>query len=165
MDPNQKPVASQPKLNIWLIVSIVLAVALVGVLAANFVGGKKGGADSEFVIVDKNQASDSLIDFINKVYGAQVGTAALKESNEQNGLYKVDLTVTDANGQNIDQTVFLSQDGKLFIPQVIDIAQVSTQFDALQQQQQPAVNANTNASSEVPAEESTPAAENTNVAE
>lgn len=161
MDQNQKPAAKIP--NIWLVVSIVLAIALVGVLAANVVKKEGGDEKGKIVVVEPEKAGGSLLDFINKVYGPQVGTATLKEVTEENGLYKVSLTVVDNTGAPVEQTVFLTRDAKLFIPQAIDIESVLAQFDALQQQQQPAVN--TNAASEVPAEQTPSTQENLNVNE
>lgn len=125
------------KSNPWIIVSIVLALALVVVSLMSF-GGLTGSKD-KMTVLSSDQAGTQLLAFINQVYSAQVGTAALKSVTEENGLYKVTVTVTNpTTNQPEDQPVYVSRDGKLFIPQVIDIDKTKTDFEAFQQQQQQA---------------------------
>lgn len=148
MSPTTSPQPTPMKkpMNIWVIISIVLAIALIGVSVYAF-GPMKTSQNGSMVVKSSDQASADLISFINKVYGAQVGNATLKSTSEQSGLYEVALSIS-ANGTPTDQTVYVTKDGKFFIPQVIDIADVSQQFETYQQQQQQqggaAVNTNTN---------------------
>ena len=127
MESEQRGVAK--KMNIWLIVSVVLAIALVGVFATNLT--KK---DGDLKIVKPEEASTLLLDFINEVYGPQVGEATLKSTAEENGLYKVELTVMD-QGQPLDQTIYVTKDAKLFIPQAIEIEDALAKFQEFQNQQ------------------------------
>lgn len=137
------PKAPGKTMNIWLIVSIVLAVALVGTVAYAFMGKKMpaiGGGDkagAELVAIGTDEAGNSLISFINEVYGERVGQVTLKGVAEKNGLYEVTFVMT-SNGTPTDQIVFVTKDGKIFIPQVIDIAEMKTQFQEYQAQQQAA---------------------------
>lgn len=145
--PAPRPMAAAKKPNIWLVISIILAIALVGVVAVMMLQNKGG-----ITVLTPDKAGSTLISFINKVYGQQVGTATLKTITDENGLYKIVLTVTQNNAP-VDQTVYVSKDGKLFIPQALNIEDMLKQFEAYQAQQQnpttpPAdtnVNDNTNA--------------------
>ncbi|MFA6410821.1 MAG: hypothetical protein WCW26_04590 [Candidatus Buchananbacteria bacterium] len=134
METTAKPVAKKP--NIWLIVSIVLAVILVIVagLALAKTMGSKTNESGKMVVLSSDDASKKLLSFINEVYGAQVGPATLKGVVETSGLYEVTVTISDS-GKDVDQKVYISKDGSLFIPQAMNIADVLTQFKAYQQQQ------------------------------
>jgi hypothetical protein len=129
--PNSPVSAGKEKPSIWFYTSIVLTIALVVLAVVTTI--KLSGSQKD--VLSAEQAADQLLDFINEVYGAQVGQATLKSVNEQNGLYQVTVTVT-ANGQPLDQSVFVTRDGKLFIPQTVDIEQLRGQFQALQQESQ-----------------------------
>lgn len=120
------------KLNIWLVVSIILAVALIAVLAFYNMGDKE-----EMIIIPSEEAGDKLLNFINEVYGPQVGLATLKEVVEKSGLYEVSVTLTD-QGQPVDQVVFITKDGEFFIPQALEIKEMLSQLEAWKQQQQAA---------------------------
>lgn len=129
MDPTPKPV--DKKFNIWLVISIILMIALISVLATNVFKNKQ----TKLITIPPDQAASKLVDFINKIYGPQVGIATLKSVSEENGLYKVEVKVIN-NNESIDQTIFITYDGKLFIPQTIDIEDVLAQYEAFQKQQQ-----------------------------
>lgn len=132
MDQTDQPKAKKP--NIWFIISLVLAIALIGVLVANYGSPKEEG---DLVVVQADAAALNLLDFINEVYGPQIGSVTLKGVEEKNGLYQVTISITN-NGQPVDEVVFLTRDGKLFIPQVLDIEdnlQRFHEFQAAQQQQ------------------------------
>lgn len=154
--PNQttmpKPSGSKP--NVWLIVSIVLAVILVAVLALSYTGKLGTQSSSGLVAVSAQQASDKLLDFLNKTYGSQLSNLTVKGVTEESGLYKVNFSLTDpTTGQAVDQPAYITKDGAKFIPQSIDIAATLTQFETLQQQQQaaPAAGTNTNTANPTPA--------------
>jgi len=126
---------SSKKLNPWLIVSIILAIILIVVLAIKIFGTKP--ADDGLTVLAPEAASDSLMDFINKIYGPQIGNATFKTVVKENGLYKVTVGIVDPqSGQPVDQDVYVTVDGKLFIPQIINIATTLEQFEAFQQAQQ-----------------------------
>lgn len=130
------PSGANQQSKLWMIVSVVLFIALIAVVA--FFAVKPGAlspSSSNAPVVKADDAAASLVDFINKIYSQQVGTATLKSVVEENGLYKVTVGIT-ANGSPVDQEVYLTRDGKLFIPQVIKIDDVLAQYQQYQQQQQ-----------------------------
>lgn len=152
-----KPQSPEKKPNVLLIICIILAIALVGLIG--FVVyekvGAKGTASPKMAVLSSDQASKDLVDFINEVYGPRIGPVTLKSVSDENGLYKVVLTVTE-NGAPSDQEVYVTKDGKIFVPQAIDIATMKEQFKTYQAQQEaaPADSAATGAApAEVPAEE------------
>ncbi len=132
--PTPKALPGKP-MNVWMITTIVLAVALVGVVAFMLLGGSALLNKGDMVIVKSDKAASDLIDFINEVYGERVGQVTLKGVVEKNGLYEVTFVMT-ADGQPTDQVVFVTKDGKVFIPQVIDIADMKDQYKQYQAQMQ-----------------------------
>jgi len=128
--PRPMPRSTGKKTNIWLIVSIILAIALVGVLAFY----KISQDQSDLVVIPADEAGDKLLSFINDIYGPQVGVATLKGVAEKNGLYEITVTVTDQQGQPVEQVIFITLDGEFFIPQALDIEDLRSQFQAWQQQ-------------------------------
>ncbi len=146
MEIKKKETKSEP--NIWLIVSIVLAVALVGALAVALKpdllsGNKDKSSDAEFVPISKEEASTKLVSFISEVYGSQIGTPTVTEVNEKYGLFEVKLNIV-ADGQPRDEITFVTKDGKLFIPNVLIMEEALQQFRDWQKEQQ-------NVQAEVPA--------------
>lgn len=141
MNANSKPEAKEPislpaekKPNIWLVISIILAIALVGVIFTNYSGSENGG-EEEDNIIESDTVGQTLLNFINEVYGAQIGTAVLSGVVVQSGLYEVKVSVIDSQtNQPIEQTIFITKDGKYFVPQIVDIEAVLGQFRTLQQQ-------------------------------
>jgi len=138
MEKMEKPVAAKPnKPNIWLIVSIILAIGLVivigVVLTKSFSANKAVG--SKMVTLTSDQAGSKLLSFVNEVYGAQVGPATLKGVSETNGVYEVTLTIM-SQGQPTDQKVYITKDGTLFMPQAMNIADILTQYQTYKQQQE-----------------------------
>ncbi len=128
--PRTETAGGKP-MNAWMIISIILAIALVAVVVTL----NKGG-DPTFKPVSSQDAGKALISFVNEIYGSQIGISTLKTITEKNGMYQATVTVKNA-GQDVDQTVYMSKDGKLFIPQALNIADVTTQYRAYQQSQQP----------------------------
>ena len=120
------------KPNIWLITSVILAIALAASLFTIFSGSQK----NQLTAISADEAGNKLIDFINKIYGAQIGSATLKSVSEKNGLYQATIGLV-GNGQPVEENVFITQDGLLFIPQTINIDETLSQFQALDQQPQP----------------------------
>lgn len=150
MDPNNiskspssssaKPSVLKPRLtgekkNIWPAISILLAIALVVSLSGGFSGklGKSSGSKA----IPAEEASDILLNFVNEVYAAQVGISVLKDVTEVNGLYQVTVTVNNpATNQSIDQVIFVTLNGKMFIPQALNIDDAAGQFRTFLEQQQ-----------------------------
>ena len=119
-------------MNVWAIVSIILAVALIAVLVANYATGGSGINN-----LSADEAGGSLTDFLNKIYGPQLGAITLTSVTEENGLYKITVGLLDqTTNESVDQVVYTTRDGKLFIPQVVNIAEALDQFDAFQEQQE-----------------------------
>ncbi len=123
------------KTNPWMVVSGVLAIALVVSLGMFFSGGLKGGslagADDE---LSADAAAAELLNFVNTVFAPQVGQSELRGVREVNGLYEVTLFIASAPADQTTQIVFVTKNGALFIPQALDIATAQTQFEQLQAQ-------------------------------
>lgn len=118
------PPSSGKSMNVWMIVSAVLAIALIIAIVS---ASKGDSSDPDFKPVSSEEAGSTLLDFVNEVYAGQIGQSILKSVTEKNGMYEVIVTV-NSSGQNIDQTVFMSKDAKLFIPQALDMADVRSQY-------------------------------------
>jgi len=135
METPKKPVAKDQQPNIWPIISGILAIALVGVIV--FYSSGLSSKGDEAVVTDQ-EAADNFLDFITEVYGDQISPINLKEVTETQGLYKVDFTITDT-GQTVDQTVYMTKDGKSFTAQMVVIEEAMQQYReyqaALEQQQ------------------------------
>ena len=137
MDSNQKAKAQGLGSNPWLVISIVLAIALVILISFTFSQkAKDANGSEEIVIISAEQGANTLLDFINELYGPQLGVVTLKEVVEKNNLYHVTLVVLE-DGNPVDQTIFITRDGKFFVPQLVDIGTTLDEFRTFQQQQQP----------------------------
>jgi glutaredoxin len=103
-----------PKTNVWMISTIILAIILVGVLI------RGQGITGQFVTPTAMSAQDAgkkAIDYINQYLLSGAGNATLDSIKEQNGLYNVKLSIS---GRQYDS--YVTTDGKLFFPSVIDIS-------------------------------------------
>lgn len=121
-------------MNPWMVSTAVLGIALVAVLlggGANIFKGSKG-----FSTVSASQGSDLLLSFLTEVYGPEIGTVTFDKITEENGLYKVSATFTK-DGQTNSGDLYLTRDGKLFIPQLINIDEMLTKFRSAQAQPLP----------------------------
>jgi len=105
--------AHKPKQNIWMPIAIILGVLLLISLLFNF-----SGASASVSIA---QASDKALKAINDNLAPQGITATLKDKSEEHGLYKLMLTV---QGQDFD--TYVSKDGALFFPNVVDLDETSS---------------------------------------
>jgi len=134
------PTKSEAKkpMNSLLIVTIILAIALIGVIG--YLAYDKmvvnGGANG-FTVVSSDKAAASLVSFINEVYGDKVGQVTLKSVTEKNGMYEVTLSMSAAgtDGTAADQVVYVTKDAKIFVPQIIDIATMEQQYKDYMAQQ------------------------------
>lgn len=116
--------SSSKPMNAWMIISAVLAIALIIAIVS---ATKGGSSDATFKPVSSDDAGNILLDFVNEIYAGQIGQSTLKSVTEKNGMYEVVVTV-NSNGQDIEQTVFVTRDAKLFIPQALDMADVQQQY-------------------------------------
>jgi len=110
------------KITMWQIATGVLALLLIVSL---FIGGSKGS-------MSKNAAVDKAMNFINENMLQEGITAELKDSEEENGLYKFKIAI---EGQEYDS--YVTQDGKmLFTMPGIDLDQEIP--EAAEEQEAPA---------------------------
>jgi protein-disulfide isomerase len=116
----------------WLIITVILLLC-VTVLALALGQSLTKPAVTMANKLSAEQASKKLNDFLNQMYGQQIGTITIKQISEESGLYKILLTLTN-QGKTNEDTVYLSQDGKFFIPGPQDINQILAQQN---QQTQP----------------------------
>jgi len=155
MSPMEKSTVSKPAetkmsgkpLNVWMIISLVLLIVLAGVIAAalpKFMGGKNA--------VSTKTASGTVLSFVNEIYGAQLGTVTAKgdATTEENGLYKITLVITK-DGAPVEESVYVTKDGKTFIPSgaMIDIAKMREDYKSFQAQQQAAPTGDVNVNADV----------------
>lgn len=111
---------SKPWPNVWMITTFaVLAVFAVSMfLTMQNNGGITGAA---FATVPAQQIGQKTVDFItNDVMGGQ-STATFVNITEKNGLYFVTF---DVEGKAY--SAYVSKDGKMLFPQVLDMTQVSS---------------------------------------
>ena len=100
-----------PKLNVWMVVSVVLLVALVVVYFKGSSINLGGGLSSQ-------EVSDKALSFINKNLVTN-GTASFVSANEVSGMYEVTVLY---QGQNIP--VYMTKDGTfMFLSQPVNITQ------------------------------------------
>lgn len=127
--------SNQPKsINVWLITTVILGLALAwmafgGGLSKNLPDGKGGNNPT----ISAEKAGTDLLVFLNQVYGSTVGEIKSKNVIAQNGLYKVE--VEFPQGQTTaTSSLYLTMDGKLFVPQVIDVEELKAQSEEAKQQ-------------------------------
>lgn len=152
MGQMEKPIIPKPaepkmpgkKMNVWMIVSIILLIILIGIVAA---------ALPKFInknVVSPKVATDAVISFVNEIYGAQLGniTAKNEATEEIIGLYKLYKVtlVLIKDGAPVEEAIYVTKDGKTFIPAgaLIDMAKMKEQFQTMQAQPPPAANVNAN---------------------
>jgi protein-disulfide isomerase len=92
-----------PPINLWMVATIILAVALVFVYLKGF------PTTGMFVGVSSQDAANKAVNYINKNL-VQSGSVTLLSVNEMSGIYKV---VTSYQGQNI--SVYVTKDGKYLV--------------------------------------------------
>jgi protein-disulfide isomerase len=97
--------------NIWLIISIVLFLLLIGSVLTNGFGLKN------LIFKNSDKVAQTTLDYINKNLLAEGYTASLEDSQQlQNGLYKIKFKVED---QEVES--YVSSDGKLLFLQGIEM--------------------------------------------
>lgn len=110
----------------WLILILVLLVCLsvISLVFAQSISKSKMTINK----LSPEQANKKLTSFLNQVYGQQIGKVAINQVKEESGLYKISLTLTNQGKTNTD-TVYMSQDGKFFIPGPQNIDQSLAQLN------------------------------------
>lgn len=107
------------KESFWKSVSIILGILLITSLYFNFSGKPASKVGSEISI---NKAADKAVDYINN-YLLEPGTTATLESKEDRGnLYNLKI---DIGGREYDS--YVTKDGKLLFPNVIDLEETPLQ--------------------------------------
>jgi glutaredoxin len=119
-----------PKMNTWMIVSIVLLVILIGTVIVYGTGVTGMFVSSNSI--KPEEAGVKTIKFINDNLVAPNTTASFVSASEFEGIYNVTVSY---QGRNI--SVFLTKDGSyMFLSAPLDITQqLPTQNDQTQQQQ------------------------------
>jgi predicted DsbA family dithiol-disulfide isomerase len=120
-----------PRMNLWMIATLVLAVVLVVVLL-------KGFSITGWTVLTSQQAADKAIDYINKNL-VQTGNVSLVSVEELSGFYEV---TTSYQGQKIP--VYVTKDGSyLFISQPLnmneEITTTTTQPQKITKKDRPTV--------------------------
>lgn len=112
---------------IWQGISAILIVLLL------ITGYKAFMTDdsSTSAVVTKEVAGEKALEFINDNLVEPGTKATLKEVTEENGMYKLDLNI---KGQEISS--YMSKDGKVFFPSAMDIAEIESQAQASEEQQE-----------------------------
>ena len=121
----------QKNLNIWVITTLILAL-VVGALFIrdNSAKALKGADGKSYPALTSDQAKQRLNDFFTQVYGERI-TVEIKEISEVDGMYKVAVGISDKTQGTQDKgDIYLSRDGKLFIPQALSIDEALTQAQA-----------------------------------
>jgi len=108
------------KKSILIIILVIIIIALVG-------GGifyfkkQKNTPNSSAGVLSSQDAGNKAIDYINKNLLQSGSTASLESTNEENGLYKITIKVSQ-NGKDQSGVVYASRDGSLlFIYPPVDM--------------------------------------------
>jgi len=101
------------------------------ILALFATGCSLTGADSQKILAPE-EAKAKAVDFINNNLMQPGSEVSVKEISEDNNLYKIVLNMS--GGQEI--TSYLSRDGKLFFPQVMDIEEVTKEAEQNKNQEE-----------------------------
>jgi hypothetical protein len=107
-----------PKFNLWILVSLVLALALVLSLVRGWsITGKVTG------VLSGEEAGNKVIEWLTNYYDANGLSISFKLLNttEIGGIYKLSLEATSSQGKEVI-TYYATKDGK-FIPNLIDTSE------------------------------------------
>ena len=107
------------KIHIWKAVSAILGLLFI---LSVFTGGFRGGGGSDISAsgdLSANEAADKAIKFINSNVLTTGQTATLKSIEDDGLLYKMGLAI---NNQEFES--YMTKDGKLVFPSVIEIGEV-----------------------------------------
>ena len=112
MTPKSAPAAASAKKgNPWNIISAILAIALIAILVVN----SSKSDDNGMVALSAQEVETEILNFVDKIYGPQIGVVTPKETTEESGLYKITVGVVDpTTNQPVDQIIYATKDAKLF---------------------------------------------------
>jgi len=123
-----------PKLNLWMIATVILAGALAFVLAGGWtLTGQVVSPDGSTGTLTPEEAANKAIDWISSYYkagGADITITLVDSSETENGIYQFTVKLSSSQGDS-EQNLYVTKDGKLFIPQVIETEEL------IPEQQQP----------------------------
>jgi len=117
-----------PKVNIWMVFALILIAAIGFLFYTKSITGR-------FIGLSAEDAVDKAIKWISNYFQANGQNVSIKLINitEESGLYKFSVEIFLTN-ENFTGTYYVTKDGKLFIPNPIDISQnifgSRTEFDA-----------------------------------
>lgn len=104
-----------PHMNLWMIATFILLIALVVVYLRGF-------SITGFTVMTPEQAAQKTVDWISDFYksrGSSVNITLVNASRTESGVYQFTIKVSGAQGTS-EETYYVSEDGKLFFPQVIE---------------------------------------------
>ncbi|NCF75292.1 MAG: hypothetical protein GWO87_02285 [Xanthomonadaceae bacterium] len=109
-------------INFWLI-SIAFLLIVIAILLVSKNSNVKN------IITNKNtttemtaeEAGTELTNFINEAYSRGIKNIKVAKSEEKNGLYAITAVITSQNDKTSTSTLYITKDGKLFLPDAIDI--------------------------------------------
>jgi len=97
-----------PKLNLWMLISTVLVICLVGVLWFNPLCPSNASSATGLAVLSEDDAGNKAIDYLNNNIVQQGTKASLVSVQEKNGIYEV---MTSYKGNDIP--IYITKDGSL----------------------------------------------------
>lgn len=79
--------------------------------------------------ITKNSKVNNAIDYLNSDVLSGFATAELESVSENNGMYIMEVTLTSSAGEAQAATIYLSKDGELMFPTVIEIGESTGTVD------------------------------------
>ncbi len=112
-----------PKLNPWMISTVILVGVLAFVLAGGWtITGQVVSPDGLTETLTPEEAANKAITWLSSFYkgqGADLTITLVEASETENGIYQFTIKLSSAQGDT-EQTFYVTRDGKLFLPQVIE---------------------------------------------
>jgi thiol-disulfide isomerase/thioredoxin len=123
------PKPAAPKIGMWQMIAVLLGILLVASVGMSAMQSCPAPAETDDETQNDTETGSSMaavvggsMDFINEYLLGGEMAAVLEDSSESNGLYVLDVSV---EGQL--STLYVSSDGKLIFPMVIDVEEVKSQ--------------------------------------
>lgn len=126
-DESGKVSITIPKINVWMIFCIVLLIVLaVFIFYPSIILGLTGKfvqTGGNFLTADEaaNKATKWISDYF-KAQDSNISVKLVNSSETGSGIYQFTIKLSSSQGDDI-LTYYVSKDGKLFLPQIIDISQ------------------------------------------
>jgi hypothetical protein len=116
-----------PKIgNKWAVASVILLFLFIGSFFTNGFGFSPTGMVVSAETMSPDDAANKAIDWITSYYksgGVDVEASLVDASETENGIYQFTVKLSSTEGEN-EQTLYVTKDGKLFIPQVIETEEI-----------------------------------------